>query len=256
MEITKQMTKEQPKTLDQSKNKSLHSVKGMVVEFVGPTGGGKTTNCRYFSELLKKNGLHVYVFSDLKKHLYSLKYHQKIFIVLKTIAFYSHYVLQYTFTLAYHGIFSFNSILRYVKLCVFNTGLQHFLENRNVDILLLDQWIIQGLWSATIFKSKSYDTLPLKLKRFYFKTSMILYFNIDAVTASERIGSRDSQQSRFDRMDPAKRIEESEKYNTYLFQLYENSNCKYKFMYTTTESPAKNAENFLHQLIHSVTYVK
>ena len=239
MESIKRIAKEQLKLNEASENKSPLRMKGVVVEFVGPTGSGKTTNCLYFSKLLKDNGLEVYVFSDLKKYLYSLKYHKKILILLKTLFYYSHHFLRFSVTLAYHGIFSFNSNIRYIKLCIFNMGLQHFLINRNVDVIIIDQWIIQGLWSATIFKLKSCERIQYALQQFYFKSNIVLYFDIDAATASERIGSRESQQSRFDKMDPAKRIAESEKYNAYLFQLYENSNCQHKFMYSTKESPAK-----------------
>ena len=239
---------------DTNENESLLPSKSIVVEFVGPTGSGKTANCLCFSGLLRKNGLKVSMFSDLKDYLYSQKFHIKFLIALKTLIFNGTDFIRYFLILANHGIYSFDSIFRYIKLCVFNMALQQFIEKKKVDVLLLDQWIIQGLWSATIFKLKSYDTLHDKLKRFYFKTGVVLYFDIDTATASERVGSRDSYSSRFDRMDSDRRLVEFKKYNAYLFQLYENSNCKNKLQFSTTVSPAKNAEDFLHQLNHMITY--
>ena len=235
-------------------NKLKLPSKAIVVEFVGPTGCGKTTNCNCFSVLLKENGFIVYEFRDLKKYFYDRKFPNKFYIILNTLFYNGVDVLRFTLVLARHGIYSFNSILRYIKLCVFNMALKQFIVKRKFDILLLDQWIIQGLWSATIFKLNSYDELHEKLRRFYFKTSVVLYFNIDTVIASKRVGSRDTKSSRFDRMNAGKRLAELKKYNAYLFQLYENSNCKNKLEFSTMESPEKNAEDFLNKLKHTFTY--
>jgi thymidylate kinase len=235
-------------------NEFKPSSKGLVVEFVGQVGCGKTTNCDYFFEMLKENGFIVYVLSDLKKYFNNMKYLNKYYIILNTLFFTGVDLLRFTLVLARHGIISFDSIIRYSKLCVMNMVLQQFIVKRKFDVLLLDQWIIQGLWSATIFKLNSYDVLHEKLRRFYFKTDVVLYFNIDTATASKRIESRDTNTSRFDRMDAGKRLVELKKYNAYLFQLYENSNCKNKLEFSALVSPEKNAEDFLHQLKHTITY--
>ena len=55
-------------------------------------------------------------------------------------------------------------------------------------------------------------------------------------------------------MDPGKRLEETEKYNTYLYQLYENSDCANKLMFSTTISTSENAASFLDQLKQKVNY--
>ena len=182
------------------------SKKGLVVEFVGQVGCGKTTNCNYFSELLKENGFVVYMLSDLKYYFHNMNYRSKFYIILSTLFFKGVDLLRFTLVLARHRIFSLDSIIRYSKLCVMNQVLRQFLVKRIFDVLLLDQWIIQGLWSATIFKLNSYDVLHEKLRRFYFKTDIILYFNIDIETALERIESRDTFTSRFDKMDAGKSV--------------------------------------------------
>ena len=230
------------------------SKKGLVVEFVGQVGCGKTTNCNYFSELLKENGFVVYMLSDLKYYFHNMNYRSKFYIILSTLFFKGVDLLRFTLVLARHRIFSLDSIIRYSKLCVMNQVLRQFLVKRIFDVLLLDQWIIQGLWSATIFKLNSYDVLHEKLRRFYFKTDIILYFNIDIETALERIESRDTFTSRFDKMDAGKRSEELKKYDTYLLQLYENSNCKNKLEFSALANPEKNAEDFLNQLKKKITY--
>jgi thymidylate kinase len=230
------------------------SSNGLVVEFVGQVGSGKTTNCNFFSKYLKENGFTVYVLRDLRKY-FKRKYCIKCYFILKTLFFKGFDLLRFTLVLAQHRIFSFDSIIRYSKLCVMNMVLQEFMVKRKFDVLILDQWIIQGLWSATIFKLNSYDGLDQKLKKFYFKIDVLVYFNIDNTTASKRIESRDTFTSRFDRMDAGKRLVELEKYNAYLFQLYENSNCENKLEFSAMESPVKNAEDFLHQLKNTVTNV-
>jgi thymidylate kinase len=222
--------------------------KAFIVEFVGPTGGGKTTNCQYFTDLLKKRNLSVAVFADVKAYFYGLKYYRMLYVVAKAAGVHGFDFLAFMKLLASHGIFSFDAVYRYMKLCVFNRALQDFLATSKVHVVLLDQWIIQGLWSATIFRLGSYGALQRELSRFYFKTDCVLYFDIDAVTASRRIGERNTGRSRFDKMNMQERLEESEKHNGYLFELYQHSSCENKHVFSTHESPAENAEGFLSLL--------
>jgi len=224
----------------------------IVVEFVGPTGSGKTTNCQCFTELLKMHHFNVYEFKDVKNYFYGLPFYDRGHVYLRTIWAYSGNLLFYTLTLVRHGIVSVESIYRYLKLCVFNTALKKFIRDHKVDIILLDQWIIQGLWSATIFRTSTYDQLYQKLSRFYFNVDFVLYFDIDVVTASERIESRTSNRSRFDHMIQDTRLSELLKYNKYLFKLFENSRCKHKRILSTMNNPKKNANAFIHELEHFI----
>jgi thymidylate kinase len=204
-------------------------------------------------KLLKRKKLNVYVFRDVKEYFYGLNLYGKLFVILKTGAIHGLDFFAFFTVLTSHGIFSMDSVKRYIKLCVFNTALREFIKHRKVDVVLLDQWIIQGIWSATIFRLESHDKIQNKLSRFYFKTDFVLYFDIDAVTASERIDSRDSNTSRFDKMNVEKRLIEFEKYNGYLFQLYSNSACENKVMFSTKETPEKNAEDFFSKIEYLVT---
>lgn len=227
--------------------------KQLIIEFVGPAGSGKTTNCLHFLDLFRKGNLNVYVFRDVKTYLYQQSWYQRLSIYLHTILSNSQNIFCYTILLASNGIYSIDSIYRYLKLCIFNTALRQFMSSREVDVVFLDQWVIQGLWSATIFKARCYDKLQKELKKFYFETAYVLFFDIDEETASERIGSRKTGRSRFDQMDSVKRMEESKKYNQYLYQLYENSDCKNKMTFSTKVSPHKNAETFYYHLKSSTT---
>jgi thymidylate kinase len=233
---------------NKSKIKTLLQGRSVIVEFVGPTGSGKTTNCQSFSDSLKVEELSVYMFSDVKKHLYNQSLFKRIYVYSKAIVISFTNLISYTFLLLRYKIFSFDSIYRYIKLCIFNEALQLFIKEVKPDVVLLDQWIIQGLWSATIFKLDSYLTLPEKLSQFYFKTDIVIYFDLDTKTATERIAYREHGDSRFDKMDGKHRLERLQKYNGYLHQLYEQSACRNNFKVSTLESPDYNANIFLGKL--------
>ena len=150
----------------------------LVVEFVGPPGGGKTTNCNSFCAQLKRHDIVPYVFADVKKYLYKQKFHHKVIFVLRTLRAHGIHLIRFTFLLVTLGMFSFDSVFRYTKLCLFNQALQAFVIRQPKGIVLLDQWVIQGLWSATIFKTQPSAALALKLKRFYFPVDYVLYFDV------------------------------------------------------------------------------
>lgn len=242
--------------IENDKVDSLFKGKNLIVEFVGPTGSGKTTNCSFFSDFFSKQNLNVYTFRDIKAFLYEQSFYHRLQIYLKTLFIHSLDFLAFFYLLASYRIYSFDSIYRYMKLCLFNIVLHQFIGTRKVDALLLDQWIIQGLWSATIFKVHSFDKLQDELKRFYFKTDFVLYFNIDEETACERIQSRDCGRSRFDKMNYENKLAELKRYNPYLYRLFKNSDCPNKFEFSTKVSPVKNAEAFFHQLQDSVKLIK
>jgi len=227
--------------------------KRLIIEFVGPTGSGKTTNCFHFTNHFRKEDLRVFVFKDIKIWLYQLAIHQRFSLYLDSLVSNRSNILSYFRLLASNGIYSIGSIYRYVKLCIFNTALQRFINIREFDILFLDQWIIQGLWSATIFKVKHYDNLQKEIGRFFFKTHLVLYFDIDEQTASERIAVRDSGRSRFDQMKKEKILEALGRYNQYLIRLYENSDCRFKMSFSTKVTPEENAGIFYRRLMDLIT---
>ena len=227
----------------------------LIVEFVGPPGSGKTTNCSHFSDLLNRSGINAHVFKDVKQFLYQLGIFQRFLLYGRTILFNSDRLLSYILLLTTSGIFSLDSVKRYIKLCIFNTAAREFMNTHRVDVLLLDQWIIQGLWSATIFRARSYVSLQQKLPEFYFPTSYVLYFDVDEETACDRIEARNSDTSRFDQMDRERRLTEMKRYNDYLRTLYENSGCSNKLRFSTKEDPQIHAKAFL-KVIQSTFQIK
>jgi thymidylate kinase len=225
----------------------------MIVEFVGQVGGGKTTNCNHFSKLLKENGFIIYMLSDLKNYYHRKSLFNKFYIIIRTFIHHGIDLIRFILLLGQFGIFSLDSIIRFGRLCVRNVTLQEFKKQKKFDILLLDQWIIQGLWSATIFKHDSYDVLHKKLRKFYFKTDVVLFFHLDFETAAKRIEARHTYTSRFDRMNFNQRLAKLKKYSGYLFKMFQNSDCNNKKEFSALESPEKNAEDFLYELKYMLT---
>jgi hypothetical protein len=226
--------------------------KAIIIEFVGPPGAGKTTNCQHFVSELKTKNQNTYIFQDLRLFLHELPLHKKLVLIARTLLLKSKILYQFTLTLFQHGIYSMNSIYRYFKLMVYNEVLTEFIKAKKVDFLLLDQWVIQGIWSSTIFNMKPFDTDKLNLNRYYFQTNFVLYFDIDPKTASSRIANRATNLSRFDRMSAIKRHDKLLRYNAYLYQLFENSNCEHKYIFSTEYSPATNAELFMNYIEPSI----
>ena len=222
--------------------------KATVIEFVGPPGAGKSTNSQVLSELLKSKGVRVCELQDIKRYVRELGFPERLLVLLKLVFVKSPGIVYYMLTLAAYRIYSINSVYRFLRLIIFDLALQQLRKNLCIDVVVLEQWIIQELWSATIFKLDSYTNIGKHLSRFYFKSDLVFYLDIDSNTASERIGSRKSNLSRFDLMPPKQRIEELQKYNTYLFQLFENSTCSHKLFSKGYDRPEINAAVFLHHL--------
>lgn len=234
--------------LEGADTKSPVKGRGLIVEFVGPPGAGKTTNCIYFLQLFRNRGLNAYTFHDIKSFLYRLDFIERLKVYLHVITFNGSCLLSYWSLLFRHRVYSLDSFFRYVKLCVFNRALHQFTRQHDVDVLLLDQWSIQGLWSATIFKKGATQRFQEELRRFYFKTDYVLYFELDDDTACDRIHLRDHGKSRFDKMGKDRRLFELKRTTPYLYRLFEKSDCPNKLKFSARRSAQKNAEDFLHQL--------
>ena len=222
--------------------------KATIVEFVGSPGVGKTTSCNCFAEMLQAKGLQVCQSEDLKAYFRSLGRGQKLQLYFNTLFLKAFTLLQYSAVLARYKIYSLNSIYRFLRLSVLQAALEKMLQAREINLVLLDQWMIQELWSATIFKTEQVEKLPTELKQFYFKTDYLFYFDLDVETAAGRIENRSTNRSRFDRMPPEKRLAEMKKYAAYLHGLYQHADCGQKHMLSTQQSPSMNGELFLKLL--------
>jgi thymidylate kinase len=225
-----------------------HPYKAKIIEFVGPPGAGKTSNCYCYTAVLRNQGYTVLTLKDIKFHIKQLSKGERTLLLLKTTLRHLHLLIYYALTLVFNKIFSLHSITRYVRIAVFDTVLRQMTNAKKYDYVLLEQWMIQELWSATIFRLTSYDRIEKQLHKFYLKTDQLLYFDIDMETASVRITNRTSKLSRFDRMDPKRRLRKLKQYNHYLYNLYRHSSCPNKYVISTKSTPEENTALFLQNL--------
>ncbi|MEI6946254.1 hypothetical protein V9K67_03570 [Paraflavisolibacter sp. H34] len=222
--------------------------RALTIEFVGLPGAGKTTSSRAFSALLQQKGFRVLILQDVKDYLRRLSLGRKLLLVAKAVLTRTPKLVSYTASLARNRIYSGNSIYRFIRLTLFDLALQQMKQEQKADIILLEQWMIQELWSATIFKGRPLNQLEKQLQKYYFKTDFVLYFDLDVATAARRIGWRKTNMSRFDRMEAERREEELMKYGAYLYELFQRSNCRQKHLYSARVAPEVNAASFMRQV--------
>lgn len=178
-------------------------------------------------------------FSDIKVHIRSLPRMAQALLVFDAIRMHGGQLFRFILLLCSKGSFGADSVWRYFKLCVFDAGLKHLLALGRFDVILLDQWIIQGIWSATIFKSGSKRISSEELRAFYFPVDVLVYFEIDAATASFRVGNRIDGKSRFENMSQRERTEKISDFKDYLYELFQASLCPGKHVVQSTASSDK-----------------
>ena len=223
----------------------------VIIEFVGPPGAGKTTHCRHFAAMLREKNFKVAVLQDVKDYIRNMNLLQRLYLFSNVLFLSGHIYIYYILTLAFYRIYSINSIYRYTRLSAFNLALHKYVKKKDIDLVLLEQWIIQELWTITIFRLKTtenYDQIRKSLKTFYFRVDHLFYFDVEMEVAAERIAMRKTSISRFDRMEPDKRLEALLKYNKYLFNLYQDSACPQKYLFSTAKTPEVNAEYFFRYM--------
>ena len=228
-------------------NNYLFRKVAIVVEFVGSPGAGKTTSCQHFSEVLKKKNLKVCLSQDIKVYVRQLNMLKKLFLFSETLLLKGHLLLLYPIALAFNNAVSLHAVYRYFRLAIFNQALPKLVRLQAFDIVLLDQWAIQELWSATIFNLHAFNNLN-HLSKFYLNPDLVFYLDVNEAIASDRISKRNTNLSRFDNMPPEKRLTELSKYKTHLYQLYQRSDCRHKFVLSAEETLNQNAKHFYKQL--------
>lgn len=214
----------------------------IIVEFVGPPGGGKTTLCDGLKTQLANNGLKTAIFKDVKRHLREKSLFSKLAFVLSNTFKNLPVFLTFSVLLFKSGVFSINSIIRYYKVTLFNGSISSFINNSKTQVLLLDQWSVQQLWSATIFRAKDYERLKSNLVDFFLEPDVMIYVDINLSIASERVSGRSSMTSRFDKMSENERTKYLHEYNDYLKSLFMTSRAKNKLTISGNQELSTNVE--------------
>jgi len=210
-----------------------------VVEFIGPTGAGKTTVCNQVAMIMEREGVTVARFKDVKRYFYRTPF-SIVRLILKTFLSEATTMLRFYRLLWRHGHLRFDAISRFARLCTFHTAQQEFCSRQRPHVLLLDQWSVQGLWSAVIIGPNT-ESLIKELGPYFFPVDAQLYCEIDLDTSLERIGERKHGLSRFDSMAAHERRKTLEQNNGYLYNLFRDSNCDNKAVISMHQTPAETA---------------
>src|SRR5688500_17084587 len=88
------------KRLQGSRIGHLLKGKGLIIEFVGPTGSGKTTNCFHFLEFFRKRNIKAYSFNDIKVYARELTFYHRLQLCFEAVLLNWRQLLSFTFLLA------------------------------------------------------------------------------------------------------------------------------------------------------------
>lgn len=216
----------------------------LVVEFAGNPGSGKTTNCLAFIDALGSLNIRVGTFADVKSYLYRSNVSSKWIMLRWFLRHHAYSVLRFSWVLVSHRLLGWETMVRYVKLCVFNSALQGYKQSRSVEIILLDQWSIQGLWSIALYSKSISEKLLKDLAHFLFSVDCLIYIDLEEQEAVGRIHGRHTKTSRFDWMDDHVRLQMLIDHSSALRHLFEAANCPVKMTLSGKRTPQENARFF------------
>lgn len=175
----------------------------VLVEFFGLPGSGKTTLSYLIQQRLITERFDVSHRDDLMRWVQSRTIPSKIARSLLypcwTVCLAYNLLLFYGHTTLKHPAF-LKDIAKLVNTRIY---LDAFIKQRRPDILLLDQWSVQTIWSNWIGrKSNNHENLSKNVnytEKFHQKK--YLFFSITPEEAASRIAGRTRGGSRFDEYD-------------------------------------------------------
>lgn len=220
----------------------LHSeaARPVVVECVGLPGSGKTTSCHYFAGQLRAAGYRVLLIADIKAQLRAGPVPLQVWWMLRLVWLRGKDLIRFGLLLRQQSVLTIQAVRRYLRIALYEQVLRHRLNKEKADVVLLEQWMIQELWSATIFKALDHRVLEERLARLCLPVDILIYFDISESTATERVGQRTHGRSRFDRLPASIRLSAMEKYGQFLEQLFRFAPCAQKHVLSASQSPGHN----------------
>ena len=185
----------------------------LIIEFIGLPGAGKTTIAQRAIENLSEAGYQCFGLSTLNNPESLEKKKGGIFAKLKTL-------YRFVYVCVVHRKFAYNAFLfsmhvkpvslvnlrRFLILLARLIFLRTLLRN-NYDFIILDQGLIQYIWSIAITGKQSLnkDYLNRVLKSILDELSLfVVMVDIETELAVKRIVNRPTMRSRFDRMSSTK----------------------------------------------------
>jgi len=181
----------------------------LIIEFIGLPGAGKTTIAHLAIENLSKAGYKCFGLSTLENPENLEKKKGGIFSKLKTL-------YRFVYVCVLHRRFAFNAFLFSMHVKPFSfVNLRRFLillarlkflrtlMKDHYDFIILDQGLIQYIWSIAITAKQSLNKgfLNQVLKSILDELSLfVIMVDIETELAVKRIVNRPTMRSRFDRM--------------------------------------------------------
>lgn len=184
----------------------------LVIEFIGLPGAGKTTTAQIAIESLTSVGYHCFAQNTLenpesieKKRGGILSKLRMLYHFLLSCVLYRNFAWNaFKFALTIKP-FSFVNLRRFIVLVVRLKFLRSKI-NGNYDLFILDQGLIQYVWSIAITGKQSGNSNYLEgvLKSIINELSLyVIMVDVEAELAIKRIIARPTMRSRFDRMSPS-----------------------------------------------------
>ncbi|MBX3257361.1 MAG: hypothetical protein KF862_24765 [Chitinophagaceae bacterium] len=213
----------------------------LVIECVGLPGSGKSTSCRFFKQALESEGKKVALSNEIHDYRKRLSLSTKVLWGIKLLFKDIGKLLTYYYFLLRYGFIQRRNITEYPKYLFHHKVLASYIHKKKPDLVLLDQWSIQIIWSATLFSNKNSRNLLKFAHKLFLDVDLLIYFSLVEEKAALRIGKR-NETSRFDKMNYDTRINNLMTYSELLKDLFESAKCSNK---VTLFGDAKLEDNFL-----------
>jgi len=169
-----------------------------IIEFYGLPGTGKTSVADVLIDDMRLKGLKVKGRQDYEVWIKGLSFYVNVFMIIKTlftILFNINLLLNYMLTTK--SVESLN-----IKLFFFifykAFSLKAFKKKFKDDIILLDQFLMQDIWSLFVFSSSYKEEVIKAIVSCCSQTDCIFFFSLSSEINAKRLSQRSGGTSRFD----------------------------------------------------------
>lgn len=188
------------------------SIRPLVIEFIGLPGAGKTTIAQNTIENLSADGYSCYGLSTLDNPESLEKEKGGLFSKLRMLYYFSiscvlfwRFAINALLFLMQLRPFSLVNLRRFLILLVRLKSVRALMDG-NYDFIILDQGLIQYIWSMAVTGEQQINSkyLELVMKSILDEIPLfVIMVDIETELAINRIVSRPTMRSRFDRISPS-----------------------------------------------------